>query len=317
MAGSIKLKVETLAASVASKLPLDSETSAWLCGIGNDLAAKLAAVGLMPERQSRKLGAFLEAYIEGRKAESKPATIITIRRVADDLGKVFGADADLRSIGPEEAESFKTFYVRKGLAGATIHRRLKMARMLFGCGPQTQARLGEPVRRREPQECQPGGAEPLRHTGRHAQAHRPGPTPAWRTIIALARFAGLRCPSEVLSLKWEWVDFAADRMTVYSPKTEHLEGKKTRLVPIFAVLRSFFEDAYELAEPGEVYVVHGPQADLYRRAGEGPGGWAGVNIRTTFEKLIRRAGLDAWPGWSKTSGQAALPTSWSIIPSTS
>ncbi len=112
MAESFKLMVETLAASVASKLPLDLETSAWLGGIGNELASKLAAVGLMPERQSRKVGRSSMRTLKGRKAESKPATIITIRRVADDLGKVFGADADLRSIGQEEAEGFKTFYVR-------------------------------------------------------------------------------------------------------------------------------------------------------------------------------------------------------------
>ena len=47
-AESLKLKVETLAASVATKLPLDSETAAWLGNIGDDLSAKLAGVGLIP-----------------------------------------------------------------------------------------------------------------------------------------------------------------------------------------------------------------------------------------------------------------------------
>ncbi len=28
---------------------------------------------------------------------------------------------------------------------------------------------------------------------------------------------------------------------------------------------------------------------------KGTGGWAGVNLRTTFEKLVRRAGLLQWP----------------------
>ena len=68
MAESLKLKVETLAASVASKIPLDSETAAWLGNIGDDLAEKLAGVGLMPQRQSRNLGEFLDAYLERRKA---------------------------------------------------------------------------------------------------------------------------------------------------------------------------------------------------------------------------------------------------------
>ncbi len=27
----------------------------------------------------------------------------------------------------------------------------------------------------------------------------------------------------------------------------------------------------------------------------GPGGWANANLRTTFEKIVRRAGLTTWP----------------------
>ena len=119
--------------------------------------------------------------------------------------------------------------------------------------------------------------------------------PTWRTIVALSRLAGLRCPSEVLSLKWEYVDFASSKMTVSSPKTEHIEGKAFRVVPIFAPLRPYLEDAFELAEPGEVYVVGGAQGAAYRATSQKPGGWGNTNLRTTFEKLIRRAGLNQWP----------------------
>ena len=63
------------------------------------------------------------------------------------------------------------------------------------------------------------------------------PDHEWRLIVALARYGGLRCPSEHLKLKWEHVDWERDRFTVTSPKTEHHEGKDTRVVPIFADLR--------------------------------------------------------------------------------
>lgn len=120
-------------------------------------------------------------------------------------------------------------------------------------------------------------------------------SPTWRTIIALGRYAGLRCPSEVLTLRWENVDFVAGRMTVTSPKTERLPGKEYRVAPIFAALRPHLEEAFELAEPGEVNVVGGPQGMTYRAASQGPNGWVNANLRTTFEKLIRRAGLKQWP----------------------
>ena len=49
--------------------------------------------------------------------------------------------------------------------------------------------------------------------------------PTWRTIIALARFGGLRCPSEVLSLEWRHVDWERGRVAVPSPKTDRYDGK--------------------------------------------------------------------------------------------
>ena len=119
--------------------------------------------------------------------------------------------------------------------------------------------------------------------------------PCWRLIVALCRFAGLRNPTETLTLRWENVGLAAGRMTVTSPKTEHIDGKEYRVVPIFARLRPYLEDAWELAAPGTEHVVSGPQADGYRAAVNGPASWAGCNMRETFLKLIRRAGLQPWP----------------------
>ncbi len=67
------------------------------------------------------------------------------------------------------------------------------------------------------------------------------------------------------------------------------------MVPIFARFRQRLEDAYEIAAPGELYVVGTKQGDGYREAAQCDGGWANANLRTTFEKLIRRAGLQTWP----------------------
>ena len=48
----------------------------------------------------------------------------------------------------------------------------------------------------------------------------------WRAIVALCRFGGLRCPSEVLTLKWADVDWENGRFRIHSPKTEHRPGKR-------------------------------------------------------------------------------------------
>jgi len=99
----------------------------------------------------------------------------------------------------------------------------------------------------------------------------------------------------VLSLKWEHVNFKTARMTIPSPKTEHHAGKAYRACPIFALLRPYLDEAFELAEEGAVYVVGGRQGDAYRATANLPGGWNNTNLRTTFEKIVRRAGLVQWP----------------------
>jgi integrase len=294
-ANEVKLKVEHLNALAVAKLPMDADTARWVSAIGDDLAAKLAAVGLIPERRSETLGQFLNGYLDRRRADgSKPATVVTIDRVIFDLTKFFSPTTALRDIGVAEAERFKEHYQRRGLAAATVYRRLKMCKMLFDHARRVKLIADNPFadvrgKNHNPVERQHYVSEA------DALALIDAANPTWRIIVALARFAGLRCPSEVLSLKWEHVNFETNRMTVPSPKTEHLEGKAYRVVPIFAALRPHLEDAFELAEPGEVFVVGGSQGAAYRATTQKPGGWVNTNLRTTFEKLIRRAGLTTWP----------------------
>ncbi len=295
-ATEVKLKIEHLNSMAVARLPMDTETAQWVAGIGDELAGKLAAAGLVMPRESSVLQKFLDDYLGGRAGDghTKPATLITIRRVADDLMAVLGARADLRSVGVVDAERFKNFYQEKQLAPATTYRRLKMAKMLFNHAVKLKLVLENPFANVKGKNTNP---PERRHYVTEADTVKvlEVANPTWRTIISLARFAGLRCPSEVLSLTWENVDLAAGRMTVSSPKTEHLEGRAYRIVPIFARLRPYLEEAHELAAPGEVYVVGGPQGATYRAAAQKPGGWVNTNLRTTFEKLIRRAGLHTWP----------------------
>jgi integrase len=108
------------------------------------------------------------------------------------------------------------------------------------------------------------------------------PDAEWRLLFALSRFAGLRCPSEHLCLRWSDVDFAAGRMLVTSPKTEHHDGKESRTVPIFPELRPYLEEVYDLAIDGTEFAI-----TRYRRSN--------ANLRTSLIRYIRRAGLEPWP----------------------
>src|SRR5262249_26612577 len=73
VAEEIRVKVEHLVAAAASNCSIDRETATWLAQIGDDLAEKLAAAGLVPKRAAARLAEFVDAYIDRRK-DVKPNT---------------------------------------------------------------------------------------------------------------------------------------------------------------------------------------------------------------------------------------------------
>jgi integrase len=291
-ATEVRIKVEHLNALSIARLPMDAETAAWVAGIGDGLAGKLAAVGLIPPRQSRRVGEFLAAYLDRRRAESKGSTLTNLNTVANDVRNFFGADARLGAVTEGRADEFRTHYLTRTpkLAPATVARRLKTVKMFFDHARKLKLLPANPF-------ADVTATSVLPAERRHYVS--PDETvriivecnPTWRLIVALARFGGLRCPSEVLSLKWEHVNFTTARMTVPSCKTEHHLGKDYRTVPIFAELRPYLDEAFELAVGGAEYVVPGN----YRLTSLKPGGWVNTNLRTPFLKIVRRAGLQPWP----------------------
>ena len=72
------------------------------------------------------------------------------------------------------------------------------------------------------------------------------PDQQWRLIFALCRYGGLRCPSEVLGLRWTDIDWARSRMIVHSPKTEHHHGKDMRIIPLYPELLPHLQEAFDL-----------------------------------------------------------------------
>jgi integrase len=108
------------------------------------------------------------------------------------------------------------------------------------------------------------------------------PDPQWKLLIALSRYAGLRCPSEHLALTWDDVDCEGGQMTVRACKTEHHAVGGIRIVPIFEDLHPYLRAVYEAREEGVAHVI-----TRYRQAS--------CNLRTQFIRYIRQAGPTPWP----------------------
>ena len=107
------------------------------------------------------------------------------------------------------------------------------------------------------------------------------PDVQWRLIVVLCRYAGLRCPSEVLALKWSDILWDKNRMTVPNEKTGTVTGEAFRVVPLFPEVRSQLEDAFGLAKEGDIHVI-----TRYRDGN--------ANLRTQLGRIARKAGVTLW-----------------------
>jgi integrase len=289
-AESVKVRIEALVTSQITGHAVDDETARWVADRDQTMIDKLAAAGLVSKRVSATLGAFLDNFVAGR-IDVKPATQEVWSQPVRNLKEFFGVDKSLRSITAGDAENFRLYLVGQGLAATTVHKRLQFARQFLRMARRHRLIAENPfdeVRHKAGTEKDRQRFITREETGKVLEAC---PSVHWRVIVALSRYGGMRCPSEVLSLRWQDIDWAAGRLLVTSPKTEHHPGKETRTIPLFPELRPILEEAFEAALEGTVYVVD----ERYRKGCQGPHGWRNTNLRTTFGKTIRRAGLTPWP----------------------
>ena len=168
------------------------------------LRDKLAAVGLVEAPEKALLGDFLQSHVFSRP-DVKPATLEIWQQPCRNLTAFFGVDKPLRNITPGDCDQFKAWLLTQKLAPATLAKRLSFARTFFHVARRQKLIDENPFA-----EVKIPSANVIlrqRFVGRDAiRRLMDVATPEWRTIIALARFGGLRCPSEVLSLEWRHVD---------------------------------------------------------------------------------------------------------------
>jgi len=288
-AESICRHIETLLSSKLSGEPIKPTTATWLKETGDTLKKKLAAVELIDAPKRAGLGEFLRSYVLNRP-DVKPATVVIWSHTCRNLCAFFGDDKPLRKITAGDCDQFKASLTTQKLAPATVAKRLNFARTFFHVARKHKLIDENPFSEVKIPTANVSLRQRFIDRGK-VQRLFDVANPTWRTIIALSRFGGLRCPSEVLSLEWRHIDWERNRITVPSPKTDRYEGKESRILPLFPELRPFLVEAHELAGPAQSHVVGGK----YLEASNGPKGWISCNLRTQFERIVNRAGLEPWP----------------------
>ncbi len=290
-ATAFKVKLETLVVGRITGI-IDDETARWLAELPARMYDRLVALGLAepktplapepeePPAPKVALGELIDSYLRARD-DLKPSSLLVYEQARRCLIDFFGADRPLESITPFDADEWRRAMVRQGLSRATIHKRCAHAKVFYRAAIRQRLVQENPFH--DLKSSSVGNAERQYFVTRQETERvlAACPDDEWRLIVALCRYGGLRCPSEVLALRWQDVNWEAGRLTIHSVKTEHHEGKQSRVIPMFPEIRCHLMTVFEQAEPGAEHVI-----TRYRRTN--------VNLRTQLHRIICKAGLKVW-----------------------
>lgn len=285
------------AARATGAANLDADIVAFLDGLDDRFYQKLVKVRLVDRREPTKpapsftLEGFTTAYIKMR-SDVKEDTRRGLENAKEELISYFGAERDFRNITEGEAQEFYQWMVsdrrelRGGVKGKlgpnTARRRAGRAKQFFAHAVRRELMPRNPF---SGIKCRVG-ASPDRHKfipqDLVLKVLEQIVDLEFRAAIILARWGGLRIPSELANMRWGDVDFDKKRLLVHVPKLEHIEGKETRLIPLFPEVEKALAALY--SEP------FGADEKVFRRLSDPT-----ANLRTQFERYIIRAGIQPWP----------------------
>ena len=280
-AESMKLRVEEILQDQQFNRAHAAELASWINGLPTVMRKKMVGVGLLDAAPPTMTVEELISRFLG-DADVKPATRAAYQQTTQSLIKSLGSTKFVSQLSVADADTWRTACVGEGLAKATVAKRTNVAKTIF----KKAVKLG--IIKASPFEDLKVGSQVNSERSFYVSPEiivavlEQCPNIHWRAIVGLTRYAGLRCPSELQQLKWSDVDWSKKLLTVRSPKTEHHAGHAVRIVPVSTELQPILFELFEQAADGDLLLF--PKL----KASSG-------NLRTSFHKIIERAGHKPWP----------------------
>ncbi len=252
----------------------DPRTRGWLNEITDEFHEKLAEAGLIPHRDRRTVKQFFDDWASDTRIvdNSRRNRRNTVTKVIE----AFGAETALRDVSPEQADRFFADMTDR-YSRAHANKITKRTRQVFAKAvrlkiitdnPFADIRIGDESNTDRQVFVD---AKTIEKVISEATDNE------FKLLIALARYGGLRVPSEIVGLKWGHVNWETSRIEITDTKR-----KRTRIIPIFEELRPHLEAWWwDEASDGAEYVI-----PSYRDANR--------NIRSRLIRTIKRAGLTPW-----------------------
>jgi integrase len=271
--------IEALLYYRRNKIPIpDPSTERWLATLSDHLRLKLAKVGLITLEEPKTFQNLWDAFLQDR-ADSKPATLQCYRSCQKFFYQAFAPAELIHAITPDQLRAWKQVLLSK-YAPAGVASRLKVIGTILNWAVRREWLSKSPMQGIPIGSFVNRAKDRIISLAEYAKLLEACPNQEWRTIIALARIGGLRCPSELKRLRWSDIQWTQNRFVVRPSKTEQYAGHDKRMTPLFPELRSELERHFAAVKPkNDDFVVQRFQ------------GTSWGSFRNSFLKITVRAGL--------------------------
>ena len=250
---------------------------------------KLVKWGLAPRRAvCGTLAELIALFTED--PQIKERTTKGRQTVGSRLIRLFGADRKVNTLTKEDANQFLKSMMET-LAPATWKRDIRRVKQCFNLALELGWIAENPFKHLKGGESVNTSRQFFVSLDDSKRILEACPNAEMRLIFSLARFGGLRIPSELRFMEWNDIDLTGSRFTVKIPKKtgkrEQERGEfETRAVPMFPELRKAFTEYFEsLPEVAP--------ALLFPFVNEKPD-TAGQTLKSRFRKILHRAGVPVW-----------------------
>ena len=210
---SLLTKIEHIISKKLCRLSLDTDVAEWLGSLSSNepifqrlvLLEVVEARAIEPEslpNQSKTLQSIVDRFTDFKRPMIAESSLNKLVQCLDVLVECFGKDRDISKITLGDASEFESWGMKRGFSDAHQRTHNRYAKQLHSYAVDHAWIEDNPFRKLK--------STSLSATTRHyvtpedtVSLLEACPGLQWKLLIGLARYAGLRVPSEAFAFRWQ------------------------------------------------------------------------------------------------------------------
>jgi integrase len=255
----------------------DKSVELWLKSAPDEIRSKLAKAGLLTLTEAKTCQQLWDSCLKN-KTDVANGSLVHYANCQAKFFEGFSPKEAIEEVTADRLMEWKTTLLTE-YAEASVAGYLKVTRMVFSWAVDQEWLTKNPMRGIPLGSFINRDNDRTISMGEYAQLLEACPNQEWRTIIALARIGGLRCPSELKALRWTDINWEQNRFVVRPTKTKRYEKHRERIGPLFAELWKELDRHFLLDETaGNEFVIQSYQGTSWKH-------------HRLFQKIANNAGL--------------------------